>query len=343
MYLTINPREDETITASQLRISRKEAIRRRRERMQKGTRKIDEPITVCPKCNSPNLEFDSQKAELSCRRCGYVISEGLIDNGPEWNAYDREQRDKRARTGAPMTFTISDKGLTTVMDNKNKDINGRNIPERNKDQYYRLRKLNKRLRISGTGERNLAIALSELDRECSRLGLPRDVREDAAVIYRRAAKENLVRGRSIEGMVAASIYTAARRSGLPRTLDEVSDVSNVTKKQIGKNYRFLAKQLKIKLTPPSPADFVPRFASILGLSGEVESMAIDIVNKSREKGLLTGREPTGVAAATLYIASVFLGERITQRAVAETAKVSEVTIRNRYKELTEKLEIGVSL
>lgn len=310
--------------------------------MRKRTQRVEEP-NICPECKSSKLEFNSQKAELSCGRCGYVISESIIDQGPEWNAYDREQRNKRARVGAPTTATISDKGLATVIDSKNKDINGRNIPERNIGQYFRLRKLNKRLRISGTGERNLAIALSELDRECSRLGLPRDVREDAAVIYRKAAKENLVRGRSIEGMVAASIYTAARRSGLPRTLDEVSEASNITKKQIGKNYRFLAKQLKIKLTPPSPADFVPRFASLLGLSGEVESMAIDIVNKSKEKGLLNGREPTGVAAATLYIASLFLDERTTQRAVAETAKVSEVTIRNRYKELTEQLELGVSL
>lgn len=324
-------------------MSRKESIRLRRQRMQKGTRRMAEPINVCPQCKSHELEFDSKKAEISCRRCGYVISENIIDNGPEWNAYDREQRDKRARVGAPKCYGIADNGLPTDMSKANKDFNGRSIPERNQAQYFRLRKLNKRLRVSGTGERNLAIALSELDRECSRLGLPRDVREDAALIYRKAAKEKLVRGRSIEGMVAASIYAAARRSGIPRTLDEVSDASNVNKKQIGKNYRFLAKKLKIKLAPPSPADFVPRFASILGLSGEVESMAINIVNKSREKGLLTGREPTGVAAATLYIASLFLGERTTQKEVAETAKVSEVTIRNRYKELTEQLELGVSL
>ena len=192
---------------------------------------------------------------------------------------------------------------------KNKDIHGNTIPERNIPQMYRMRKLHKKLRISGTGERNLAFALSELDRESSKLGIPRDIREDAALIYRRAAKNNIVRGRSIEGMVAASIYTACRVWNVPRTLDEISEVSRITKKKIGKYYRLLARELKIKLRPTSPADYVPRFASKLGLSGQAESKALMIIDKTKEKGLITGREPTGIAAASLYIASVFLGER----------------------------------
>lgn len=285
------------------------------------------------------MVYDSQKAELSCRRCGAVLEECIMDFGQEWRAYNSDQRQKRARTGAPSCFSVSDKGLTTVIDKNNRDINGHSIPERNKDQFYRMRQMNKRLRISGTGERNLAIALSELHRVCSRLHLPKVVKEDAALIYRSAAKKKLVRGRSIEGMVAASVYTAARRCEIPRTLDEVSAASNISKKIISRNYRFMARELKIKLRTPSPVDYVPRFASLLGVSGEVESMAIDIVNKSKEQGLLNGPEPTGVAAATLYIASVLLGEKITQRQVAETANVSEVTIRNRYKDLTAKLNL----
>lgn len=287
--------------------------------------------------------MDSGRAEVSCQKCGLVIEDNIIDRGQEWRAFDSEQRAKRTRVGAPMTFTISDKGLTTTIDSKNKDINGRNIPERNRDQMYRLRKWNKKLRISGTGERNLALALSELERQSSRMAIPRSIREDAALIYRTAAKNNLVRGRSIEGIVAASIYTACRRGGIPRTLDEVSQASKITKKQIGKNYRFLARQLNIKLRPTSPADYVPRFASQLGLSGVVQSKAISIINQSKEHGLLTGREPTGVAAATLYISSVLLGEKRTQKDVAEIAGVTEVTVRNRYKELTEQLDLGVVL
>ncbi|MBQ2654970.1 MAG: transcription initiation factor IIB [Methanobrevibacter sp.] len=305
----------------------------------KQTRQSDlyfpEEYEPCPSCNSTERVVDSQRAEVSCARCGLVLDENLIDNGPEWRAFDHEQRDKRTRVGAPSTYAISDKGLTTVIDWKNKDINGRSIPETKRAQLYRLRKLNKRMRVSRTGERNLALALSELDRFSSRLGLPRSVREDAAFIYRKASKNNLIRGRSIEGMVATSIYMSCRRCNIPRTLEEVSEISNVSKKQLGRNYRFLSRQLNIKLKPTSPSDYVPRFATKLDLSGEVQSKAIDIIAKSKQSGLNVGKGPTGVAAAALYIASILLGERITQKVVADVAGVTEVTVRNRYKELAE--------
>ena len=238
-----------------------------------------------------------------------------------------------------MSFAISDKGLTTTIDWKNKDFHGNNIPERNKNQIYRLRKWNKRLRISRTGERNLALALTELDRLSSRLGIPRSVREDAALIYRKAAKMNIIRGRSIEGIVAACVYTSCRRCGIPRTLDEMSEVSNISKKKLGKNYRFLKRELNIKLKPTSPIDYIPRFASKLGLSGQIQSKAIEIIRESSKKGLITGREPTGVAAASLYISSVLFSQRKTQKEIAEVSGVTEVTIRNRYKELSENLDL----
>ncbi len=263
----------------------------------------------------------------------------MIDQGRDWVAYNQDQTNKRARTGAPMKYTIADKGLPTDMGSANKDIHGRPVPQRNLYQLVRIKKLNKRMRISGTGERNLAFALSELDREASKLGVPRDIREDAAFVYRSAAKNNLVRGRSIEGIVASSLYIACRRGGIPRSLDEVSEVSKVTKKQIGRNYRFLARELGIKLDITSPAAFVPRFASNLGLSNRVVSRAIEIINESREKGLLSGCEPTGVAAASLYISSVLLGEKKTQREISEISGVTEVTIRNRFKHLTKQLEL----
>ena len=301
----------------------------------------DEDPKTCPVCNSTERFVDNSRAEVCCARCGLVLDENLIDHGPEWRAFDHEQRDKRTRTGAPLTNTISDKGLNTTIDWKDKDIHGHKIPERNKAQIYRLRKWNKRMRVSGAGERNLAFALSELDRDSSRLGIPRSVREDAAIIYRSAAKNKLIRGRSIEVVVASALYAACRRCNIPRTLDEIAIASNVSKKQVGKTYRFLSRELNIKLKPTSPSDYISRFASKLGLSGEVQAKAIEIINKAVKSGLSSGKGPTGVAAAALYIASLLLGERKTQKEVSEISGVTEVTIRNRYKELSEKIDLVV--
>ena len=299
---------------------------------------VREKSNVCPYCGGTELNNDNSRAEISCKRCGLVIEENLIDQGPEWRAFDHTQKEQRARTGAPTTNTIHDKGLSTVIDWKNKDIYGRDIPERNRAQWYRLRKWQRRIRVSGAGERNLAFALSEIDRKSSILSLSRVVREDASVVYRSAVDKNLIRGRSIEGVVAASLYTSCRRCNVPRTLDEIAKATNVSKKEVGRTYRFLARELKIKLAPTSPADYIPRFASEIGLSNEAQSKAISIVENATEKGLTSGRGPTGVAAAALYISSVLLGERKTQHEIADITGVTEVTIRNRYKELSEQLD-----
>ena len=210
-------------------------------------------------------------------------------------------------------------------------------------QLYRLRKWQRRIRVSNATERNLAFALSELDRMASALGLPRNVRETAAVVYRDAVDKNLIRGRSIEGVAAAALYAACRQCNVPRTLDEIAEVSRVSRKEIGRTYRFISRELGLKLLPTSPIDYVPRFCSGLSLKGEVQSRAVEILRQAGERELTSGRGPTGVAAAAIYISSILGGERRTQREVAEVAGVTEVTIRNRYKELAEKLDIEIIL
>ena len=303
---------------------------------------IDE-ITKCPECGSTHLVRDYERGELVCMDCGLVIDEAYIDQGPEWRAFDSEQRDSRSRTGAPMTYTIHDKGLSTEISWKNKDSYGKNIPTRSRAQLYRLRKWQKRIKVSNAAERNLTQALQELERISSNLGLPQDVRETAALIYRKAVKENMIRGRSIEGVVAASIYAACRMLDIPRTLDEISAVTRVKKREIGRVYRIMARTLKLNIFPSKPSDYIDRFCAKLKLSGEVKKKAYEIIRMAEEQHILSGRGPTGVAAAAIYIASIMCDERRTQREVAEVAGVTEVTIRNRYKELVEKLNLPVEV
>jgi transcription initiation factor TFIIB len=295
----------------------------------------------CPKCSSKHLTRDYSRAELVCEKCGLVIDTELIDYGPEWRAFDSEQRVKKMRTGSPMTYTIHDKGLSTSIGWQNRDAYGKSIPTRNRAQIYRLRKWQTRTRISDGMERNLAIALSALDRMSSSLSLPRNVRETAAMIYRKAVRKKLIRGRSIEGVVAAVLYAACRQCNVPRTLEEISRTAHIKKKEIGRNHRNVSRKLELKLLPTSPQDYVSRFCSRLKLSNNVQNRTMDILKEATRNELMSGRGPTGMAAASLYIASVLCGERRTQREVAEIAGVTEVTIRNRYKELANKLDIDI--
>jgi transcription initiation factor TFIIB len=308
----------------------------------KNTQKIEETV-LCPECGSTYLNKDEYRAELVCDDCGLVIEEDLIDYGPEWRAFDSEQREKRARTGAPMTIMIHDKGLSTMIGWKNRDSYGKSIPTRNRARVYRLRKWQKRTRTSGYIERNLALALSALDLMASGTGLPRTVRETAAMIYRKAALKKMVRGRRIEGVVAAALYAACRQCNVPRTLDEISNVAQIQRREIGRTYRFITRELELKLMPTLPQDYIPRFCSMLKLTAKVQAKALEILKEATEREITSGRSPTGFAAASLYIASVLCGERRTQREIAETAGVTEVTIRNRYKELAGKLDLEIIL
>jgi transcription initiation factor TFIIB len=301
-----------------------------------------EEVNQCPECGSKNLSKDYSRAELICKDCGLVIDEEIIDHRPEWRAFDSEQREKRARTGSPMTYTIHDKGLSTAIDWRNRDSYGKSIPTRNRAQLYRLRKWQRRVRISDSTERNLATALSSLDRMASSMGLPRIVRETAAMIYRKAALQKLVRGRSIEGVAAAALYAACRQCNVPRTLDEISNIASISRKEIGRTYRYVSRELELKLLPTSPEDYISRFCSELKLSGDVQAKTLEILKEAAHKELTSGRGPTGIAAASLYIASVLCGERRTQSEVAAVAGVTEVTIRNRYKEIADKLDISIA-
>ncbi len=299
-------------------------------------REID-VITRCPECDSPHLIRDYERAEVICEDCGLVLDDRMIDEGPEWRAFDSEQREARERAGPPSTIMSHDKGLSTQIGWRNKDAYGRTIPHRSRAQIYRLRKWQHRIRTSKSGERSLAQGLTEINTMASKMGLPRHVRESAAVLYRKASTKNLVRGRSIDEVVAATLYAACRQCGVPRTLDEIADKSNVDRKSIGRTYRTLTRELGLKLLPQSPGDYIARFCNKLSLDMEVQRRAKEILEEVEREELASGVAPSGVAAATIYIAAMLCGRPCTQKDVAEVAGVTEVTIRNRYKAISESL------
>src|SRR3989344_2271393 len=291
-------------------------------------------IKKCPECGGINLVLDKERGEVICKDCGLVIEEKMIDFSHEWREFDHEDADKKRRSGAPMTYTKFDKGLGTSIGQKS-DVYNLGSKERNK--YFRLRKW--QYRISAAIERNLKLALDELKRVSSYLKLPKSVEEESARVYTMAVQKGLVRGRSMESVVAGALYAACRRHEVPRTLDELSEASGIDKKEIGRTYRFITRELGIRILPSNPVDYIPRFASALKLSADTQSRAVDILEEAQKAELTSGRGPTGIAAASLYVAALTNNEKRTQREVADIAGVTEVTIRNRYKELLKELKL----
>ncbi|MCD2205313.1 transcription initiation factor IIB, partial [Halobacterium sp. KA-6] len=288
-----------------------ERATREREKEQREQAQTNDEAQQCPECNSSNVITD--QSERVCEDCGLVLEDDQIDHGPEWRAFNSSERDQKSRVGAPTTKTMHDKGLTTQIDWKDKDAYGRSLDAKKRNQMHRLRKWQERIRTKDAGERNLQFALSETDRMASALGVPRSVREVASVIYRRALNEDLIRGRSIEGVATACLYAACRQEGIPRTLEEVTEVARIDQKEIGRTYRYVAHELSLEIQPTDPKEYLPRFASDLNLSEETIAKAREIIDTSAEQGLLSGKSPSGFAAAAIYAASLLCNEKKTQR------------------------------
>ncbi len=300
---------------------------------------IFEHNTKCRECGSRNLVTDDGRGEVSCVDCGLVIEENKIDPGAEWRVFSPEQGDSMARTGAPSTQLIHDKGLSTEIDWQNRDYSGRALSNQNRMQYHRMRKWQRRARSSNTHERNLTTALPEISRICSKLGMSKSVQQEVAVVYRKSLERGLTRGRSIDALVAASIYLVCNMNKLGRTLDEVSESSRVGRKELTRCYKIIKKELGIRIKVNHPRDFIQGFVSKLGLPPETLTKTAEILDQAERLELIDGKSPTGVAAAAIYIASHLTNRIRTQREVADVSSVTEVTIRNRYKELADALNI----
>ena len=277
----------------------------------------------------------TENGELMHEESGLIVDETVIDHGPEWRAFNSQERQQRSRVGSPLTKTRHDEGLTTEIGWRNRDAHGQSLSSEKRQQMRRLRTWQQRIRTQDAGERNLQFALSEVARMTSALDVPKSVKEVASVIYRRALDEDLIRGRSIEGVATASLYAAARQQGLPRSLDEVAAVSRVDRAEIGRAYRYLSQELGLELEPVDPTQYVSRYCSELGLDQEVRRKAEHVLDHATSEGLHAGKSPSGYAAAAVYLAALLCDCKRTQKDVADVADVTEVTVRNGYQEQME--------
>ncbi len=285
------------------------------------------------------MVIDSSGGELFCSICGLVLREKIVDAGPEWRSFSSDEKDERSRTGSPTSIAMHDMGLATVIGGVNKDASGKSLSGSMKSTVERLRTWDRRSQVHESADRNLRQAFNELRRFSDKLAVTEAVTEKAAFIYRKALERNLVRGRSITSIIAASLYGACRESEVPRTLKDLAEVSNVKKKDLARSYRLLLKEMDIKMPVAEPSRCVSRIASRARMSEKTQRRALEILIRAKQMRISAGKDPMGFAASALYVACTLEGEDMTQKDVAEAAGVTEVTIRNRYKGLRSALGI----
>jgi len=286
----------------------------------------------CPRCGKNTIFTDMEIAELICGRCGYVISEHLVDSGPDWRSF-LDDKTNKARTGAGTSLTIHDYGLSTVINPINRDSVGKPLSYSMKKNLKRLRVWDSRTQAKTTSDRNLRQALSELRTMKDKLALSDPVVEKAAYIYRKALEKNLVRGRSITALMAASLYAACRDTETPRTLNDITAAINIKRKDLSCCYRILVKELGLKMPVVDPVQCVARIASNVGLSEKTKRYAVKILKKAEQNRISAGKDPMGLAASALYISTHRMGVNSSQKIIAQAAGVTEVTLRNRCKGL----------
>ena len=261
----------------------------------------------CPECGDEKLMWNKEKGEVACKSCGLVLDDKLFDFGQEWREFDSDSDTNRRRTGAPLTYTQEDRGLGTTIGTK-ADLY--KLSKKDKDRFYRLRLWQRR--VSTAIESNLRLALSEIKRIVSVLGLPNYVEEEISRIYTEAVQRGLVRGHSTEAVVAGVVYAVLRMYDIPRTLNEVSEVTGIDKKKVAKNFKYGSRNVNIRTLPIDPLNYVSRFASELHLKPKTQTKALDIVQVATKEEITSGRSPKGIAAGALYIASKIHNEKRTR-------------------------------
>ncbi len=291
-----------------------------------------EAVKRCPDCGHANFFVNEERGEIVCRNCSFVIDDAMLDFGRE-RMMDEEDATKRSRTGAPFDPRIANNLITDV--GSADDL--RRLPSSTKRVMERIRKKN---RWGSALEQNLSKALSSLELITSHLNLPTRVEKEIARIYRLCAERGITRIRSIEQIVAATVYIASKMQGTPKTLGEVAGVTKVDKNAVANTAKLIMRKLDIKINPTSPIDFVERFASSLDLNAKIQFDAVKLVERIQKMGINSGKSPVSVAATAIYTATLMNKTRITQQRIAAVSGITETTLRNRCKEMI--VELGIS-
>ena len=289
-------------------------------------------------CGKGQLITDVESGEIACNKCGLVTTDRVQENRAEWRTFGSDSID-RSRVGSPTSLAYHDMGLATVIGKENKDSSGRQLDASMSSRIQRLRTWDLRTKAHSSSDRNLLYAFNELDRLKDKLGLSDAILEKTAYVYRKAQEKQLVRGRSISSILAAAIYATCRELDAARTLADVANATNVKRKAISRSYRLLVLELDLKVPLVNPMKCVAKIANKAHLSEKTKRIAMETMNDLIGKEISAGKLPMGLAATVLYMSCLTSGETITQKDIADAAGVTEVTIRNRFKDLKARIEL----
>ncbi len=288
-------------------------------------------------CKTYPVITDSYRGEVFCGGCGLVLVQNLDDTSHENRSFSSEDFMKNARTGPPMSLTMFDKGLSTVI-GTNKDFSGNSLSSKTKFEFNRLRMWDQRSKSRTTS--SLSKAFTLLHGMKTKLGVPDNVVENAAFIYRKAVNAKLTRGRTMASLISASLYASCRQNNTPRTLDDIAKAGNIERRILSRDLRTIIKKLGLKLNQYNITSFIVKISNNLNLSEKTKRDAFDILKRCEDAMITAGKNPVAQAAASLYIASILNGEKISQKKFSKESGVSDVTIRNRSNMIKKTLQIG---
>jgi len=287
-------------------------------------------------CKTYPIITDSERGEMFCGGCGLVLVQNIADTSHESNGYSQEDFMKLTRTGPATSLTMHDKGLSTVI-GINKDFSGNALSSKTKYEFNRLRVWDQRSKSRSTA--TLSKAFTLLNGMKTKLGISDNVVENAAYIYRKIVSEKLTRGRTMASLVSASLYAACRENNLPRTLDDIANAGNIERRILSRDLRTIIKKLGLNLNQYDISSFISKISNNMNLKEKTKRDAFDILKRCEPEGIIAGKHPVAQAAASLYIACIINGEKISQKKFSKESGVSDVTIRNRVALIRKTLKI----
>ena len=261
---------------------------------------------------------DPETGEVIRKDTGEVISNNMLSQEKEWRSFDTVEAQNRARTGTPTSLAYHDMGLSTMIGKEATDASGNAIDTGTRMRMSRLRRWDNRSQVHSSTERSLQKAFTILSGLKDRLGLPHHVTEKAAYTYRKVQERGLVSGDTIDSILAASIYLALRQSEVPRTLDEISEVSNVKLKHAARSYRRIITELDIKSPKIDPSKYIMKIANKLGFDEKIKRRALELMEQAQKKNIVVGKDPVSMASSILYLVSLGEGHYKTQSELQDT-------------------------